>query len=212
MITWTIASNSSLLSISCKKKYIYKEVLSCKQQKLCPPYLHICPGHSYVSRLPGRYVLPNKGSRWASPGTPSTSAPLTKLYLQTVTLNKFHEWRPWMLSLFSGYQKIKQKKIIINRDPEGWSLPTGLRANFIKIRAVSVGAWEAQFYAWVVHPAHNRPAAGTRCLLQSCLQAANTTKQVQGGLERAERGLTTAHSDDSEVPTRLLLGASQNVI
>lgn len=78
--------------------------LSCEGQKLCPHPLHICLGSSSgpgVSKLQMRYVLCNKGSRWASPATPTRAVPLRKPYLQNVPLNKFHEGRLWILALFS---------------------------------------------------------------------------------------------------------------
>lgn len=78
--------------------------LSCEQQKLCPHSLHMCWGSSSgpgVPRLQMRYVLCNKGSRWASPATPTVAVPSRKLYLKNVPLNKFHEGRLWILALFS---------------------------------------------------------------------------------------------------------------
>lgn len=88
-----VAFNSSLLGSGA---HLW-EKLSCEQQKLCPHSVHICLGWSSglgVSKLQMRYVLCNKGSRWAGPATPTTAVPSRKLDLKNLPFNKFHEGRP----------------------------------------------------------------------------------------------------------------------
>lgn len=128
-----VAFNSSLLGSVAN---LWKK-LNCERQKLCPHSLHICLGSRSgpgVSKLQMRYVLCKKGSRWASPATPTMAAPSRKLSQKCAI--KQIPWRK-VLDTCIVLQITKNKKN--NYLSRSWGLEpaTGLRVNFRKTGTVS---------------------------------------------------------------------------